>query len=67
MNHGKVVKKIFTSKSEGRRRMERPRLRWMEYVKKYLWEIQVKRWRRKAVNRAECTSVSKETKAVRGR
>jgi hypothetical protein len=33
--------------------MGRPRLRWFEYVEKDLWEMKVKRWRKKAVDRVE--------------
>jgi hypothetical protein len=42
---------IFESKPEGRRRMGRPRLRWLEDVEKVLLEMKVKRWRQKAVDR----------------
>jgi hypothetical protein len=34
MDHGWVVKKIFESKPEGKRRMGKPRLRCLEDVKK---------------------------------
>jgi hypothetical protein len=45
MDHGRVVKKIFESKLEGRRRrMGRPRLRWLQDVEKDLWEMKFKRW-----------------------
>jgi hypothetical protein len=43
MDHGRVVKKIFDSKLEGRRRMGRPRSRWLEDTSKDLCEMQVKR------------------------
>jgi len=45
------VKKIFQSELEGSRRKGRPRLRWLEYIKKDLREMKVKRWRQKAVDR----------------
>jgi hypothetical protein len=61
-----VVKKIFESKPEGRRRMGRPRLRWLEDAEKSLWEMKVKRWREKAMEREEWASVIKEAKALRG-
>jgi hypothetical protein len=53
MDRGRVVKKIFESKLEGRRgrRMGRPRIRWLEDVEKDLREVKFKRWRQKAVNR----------------
>jgi hypothetical protein len=34
MDHARVVKKMFESKLEGRRRRGRPRLRWLEDVEK---------------------------------
>ena len=40
-----LVKKIFESTPEGRRRTGRPRLRWLEDVEKYLQEMNVERWR----------------------
>jgi hypothetical protein len=46
MDHGMLVKKIVESTPEGRRRrMGRPRLRWLEDVENYLQEMKVKRWR----------------------
>jgi hypothetical protein len=33
-DHGRVVKRIFESKPKGRRRMGKPRLRWLEDVEK---------------------------------
>jgi len=66
MDHGRVVKKIFDSKLEGRRRMGRPTSRWLEDAVKDLCEMQVKRWRQKAVDREEWASVIMEAKAHRG-
>jgi hypothetical protein len=34
MDQGRIVKKIFESKQEGRRRVGKPRLRWLEDVAK---------------------------------
>ena len=45
----KIVKKMFEIKPEGRRRMERPRMRWLEDVESDLRERKVERWRRKTV------------------
>jgi hypothetical protein len=42
-------------------------VRWLEDVEKDLWEMEVKRWREKAVDREELASVIKEAKAPRGR
>ena len=51
MDHGMLVKKIFESTSEGRRRMGRPRLRWLEDAEKYLQAM--KEIARKAVYRED--------------
>jgi hypothetical protein len=67
MDHGRVVKEIFDSKPEGRRRrMGRPRSRWLEDAAKDLREMQVKRWQQKAVDREEWASVTNEANAHRG-
>jgi hypothetical protein len=51
---------------ERSRRRGRPRLRWLEYVEKYLREMNFKRWRQKVVDGEEWTSVVKEVKAFGG-
>ena len=53
------VKKMFDSKSEERRRMGRPRLRWLENVEKDLREMKVERWLQQAVSTVKCVSVIK--------
>ena len=47
MDRGRAVKKVSKSKTEGRRRMERPRFRWLQDVGKGLWKIEVKNGDRK--------------------
>jgi hypothetical protein len=42
MDQGRIVEKVFESKTEGIR-SGRPRLRWLEYVERYLREMKVKR------------------------
>jgi hypothetical protein len=66
MDQGRTVKKVFEGKAEGSRRRGRPRLRWLEDVEKDLWEMEVKRWRQKAVDTEEWASVIKEAKALWG-
>jgi hypothetical protein len=53
MDHGRVVTKIFESKPEGRGRIGRSRLRWLNDVEKDLRQMKVKRWRQNAVDREE--------------
>ena len=62
----RIIKKIIQSKPEGSRRRGRPRWGWLEDVGKDIWEMKVRRWRQKAVNREEWVSVNKQTKALRG-
>jgi len=67
MDQGRAFNKIFESKPEVSRRGGRPRLKWLEDVEKDLWEMKVKRWRQKAVDREERASIIKEAKLSKGR
>jgi hypothetical protein len=62
-NETKSLKKIFEGKLEGRRGRGRPRLRWVNDVEDDLRKLGVKRWRTKALEREERTSIIKEAKA----
>jgi hypothetical protein len=66
MDQGRTVKKILESKPEGSRRRGRPRMRWLEDVKKDLREMKIKRWQQKEVDWEEWASVINEVKARRG-
>jgi hypothetical protein len=44
----------------------RPRLRCLEDVEKVLWEMKVKRWRQKAVNREEWASIIMRSRLSEG-
>jgi hypothetical protein len=48
-----VAWEIVESKPEGRRKVERRRLRWLEDEENDIRELKVKRWRQKANNREE--------------
>jgi hypothetical protein len=48
MDQRRVVKKIFDSKPEGRRKVDRPRLRWLDELEDDLRVMKVKRWRKKS-------------------
>lgn len=63
MQNQRTAKKILEGKPEGRRRIGRPRLRWLDDVEADLREMGVKRWRKKAVDRQEWASILKEAKA----
>jgi hypothetical protein len=62
MNEGRIVKKIFEEKLEGRRGRGGPRLRWINDVEEDLRILGVKRWRRKALEREEWAFVMKGAK-----
>jgi hypothetical protein len=47
MDQRRVVKEIFESKSEGRRKVGRERVRWLDDVENDLRVMKVKRWRKK--------------------
>jgi hypothetical protein len=47
MDQRRFVKKIFDSKPEGRRKVGRPRLRWLDDVENDLRMMKIKRWRKK--------------------
>jgi len=59
MNETRSIEKIFEGKLEGRRDRGRPRLRWIDDLRK----LGVKRWRAKALDREEWASVIREAKA----
>jgi hypothetical protein len=56
MDQGRTFNKIFETKPEVSRKGGRPRMRWLEDVKKDLREMKVKRWQQKAVDREELAS-----------
>ena len=66
IDQGGRVKGVFQSKPKRSRRQRRPRLRWLEGVEKDPQEMKVKRWRQKAVDREEWTSVIKKAKVLKG-
>jgi hypothetical protein len=51
----------------GSRRRGRPRVRCLEGVDSDLREMKVRRWRQKAVDWEEWTTIIKEAKATKGR
>jgi hypothetical protein len=63
MNETRSVKRIFQGKLEGRRGRGRPGLRWINDVEDDLRELDVKRWRMKALEREEWASIIKGAKA----
>jgi hypothetical protein len=58
-----MAKKVFVSKPEGRRDIERPKLRWLDDVEDDdIKALAIRRWRIKAQDRNERTATKREAK-----
>jgi hypothetical protein len=57
-----TVKKLLEGKPGGRRKEGRPRLQWMDDVESDLRNMGVKRWRTRALDRSESSTIKKEAK-----
>ena len=66
MERDRTIKRILEDKPEGRRKVGRQRLRWLDGAEEDLRQLKVKRWRQKALNREEWAVVIKEAKVLRG-
>ena len=51
MSNERTVKKVFRGKPDGRRKVGRPKLRWLDYTENDLKSVEVKRWRKKTEDR----------------
>jgi hypothetical protein len=52
MSVDRTVKKVFLGKPDGKRKVCRPKLRWLQCIENDLQSIGVKRWRKKAEDRS---------------
>ena len=59
-----VKRKHFNGKPRSRRRIGRPRLRWLDDVEDELWGMNVKRWRLKAMDREKWKIIIREAKIL---
>jgi hypothetical protein len=62
MEDTRLPEMVFNAKPEGRRRVGRPRLRWLDDVEADIKAVGVKRWRIKAQDRKEWSAVLREAK-----
>jgi hypothetical protein len=51
MSDWSTVKKVFWGKPDGRRKVERPNLRWLDCAENDLKSVDVKRWWKKTEDR----------------
>jgi hypothetical protein len=63
MEHTRLQKNGINAKPEGRRRVGRSRLRWLNDVGADIKALGVKRWRIKAQDRKEWSGMLREAKA----
>jgi hypothetical protein len=63
MEDTRLPKTVFDAKREGRRGVGRPRLRWLDDAETDIKAIGVKRWRVKAQDRKELSTILGEAKA----
>jgi hypothetical protein len=59
-------KKLYMSKPEGRRSVDRPEMRWLDDVEEDLRKMRIGGWRGKARRRDEWKSVLREVKVLQG-
>jgi hypothetical protein len=64
ISEGKVIKKLYMSKPEGRRSVGRPKMRWLDDVEEDLRKMRIGGWSGKALRRDEWKSVLREVKVL---
>jgi hypothetical protein len=60
MSDDRTVKKVFLGKPDGRRKVGRPKLRWLDCIETDLKSMRVKRWTKRAEDRSVCAIILKE-------
>ena len=63
---GTTVARLYQNTPEGSRSVVRPRLRWMDHVRKDLRRMSVTNWRIRAHRRDDWKMVVKEAKVLQG-
>ena len=66
LNNDRTIKKIFNVKPDGVRGVGRPKLRWEDGVDQDRRILEVKNWKRVALNRDEWTKLLKKARAHHG-
>jgi len=63
MNENRTLKKIFDTKLGGVRRVGRPKMRWEDCVDRDMRILEVKNWKKVALDRDEWEKLLKKTRA----
>jgi len=66
MNNNRILKKIFNTKPDGVRRVGRPKLRWKDGVDQDMRILDVKNWKKVALDRDEWAKLLKKARAHQG-
>jgi hypothetical protein len=66
MSEDRVIKKLYVSKPEGRRSVDRPKMRWLDDMEEDIRNMTIGGWRGKARRRDEWKSVLREVKFLQG-
>jgi hypothetical protein len=64
MSDDRTVKKVFLGKPDGRRKVGRPKLRWLDCIENGLKSMCVKRWMKKAEDRSVWAIILKEALVI---
>jgi hypothetical protein len=62
METNRILKVLLTAKLEAKKKVGRPKLRWLDYIPASLKMTGIKGWRRKAQDRSEWMDFKRETK-----
>jgi len=66
MNNDRILKKIFDTKPDGVRRVGRPKLRWENGVDQDMRILEVKNWKKVALDRDDWAKLLKKARAHQG-
>jgi len=65
-NNDRTLKKIFNTKLDGVRRDGRPKMRWEDGVDQDMRILEVKKWKKVALDRDEWAKLLKKARAHQG-
>jgi hypothetical protein len=64
MEEIRMVKRVFEGNTGGRRKIDRPRKRWLDDIEEDLTLMKVKRWRKEATEREVWAKIVWEAKVL---